>query len=317
MSPIDLIALGDLVADLVVPIEHLPLEAQMHQPAKYIHLEAGGTGNTLIMGQRLGLRTKTLGSVGDDRFGQWVLELLAAEGIDITDAVTIPNATTTTSLVLVDREAQHVFVGKFGNGAPLAYNPRWMEALSNAKALFLSGYSLRENGSFSHECLQQALQIGHNAGVPLFFDLGPAFTEAARLHVADVLRFTSHFLATEEEIVEWTSLADPLKAARYVLARGPSTIIVKLGGAGCRIITEGEDLFCPGFDVAVRDTAGAGDAFVAGCIYAHLHNYALDEMGRLANAVGAATVARLGTGTALPHRGEVDAVLDDIVLGHC
>jgi len=65
----DLIALGDLVADIVVPIEKLPLEAQMHQLADYIRVEVGGSGNTLIMGERLGLKTKTFGSIGDDAFG--------------------------------------------------------------------------------------------------------------------------------------------------------------------------------------------------------------------------------------------------------
>ena len=309
--PFDLITLGDLVADLVVPIEKLPLQAQMHQPAEYIRVEAGGTGNTLIMGQHLGLKTKALGSVGDDRFGQWALELLMAEGVDIADAVEIPNSTTTTSLVLVDKEAQHVFVGRFGTGKPLAYDSRWQQHLTDAKSLFLAGYSLRENGSFAHDELLTLLQVGHDAGVPLFFDLGPAYTAAARNHVNDVLRFTTVFLATEEEIVEWTERDNSFEAAQHVLEMGPSMVIVKSGGEGCRIITRVDDVVCPGFDVAVRDTAGAGDAFAAGCIYAHLHGYSLEEMGQLANAVGAATVSRLGTGTALPSRAEVEEVLGE------
>ena len=59
----DLVTLGDLVADLIVPIPSLPIEAGRHQLAKWMQLEAGGTCNTLIMAQRLGLCTVAIGAM--------------------------------------------------------------------------------------------------------------------------------------------------------------------------------------------------------------------------------------------------------------
>jgi len=307
----DLIVVGDLVADIVVPIETLPLEAQMHQAAESIRVEVGGSGNTLIMGERLGLRTKLFGSIGNDLFGPLVLEMLAAEGTDVSDVMHIPNSTTTTSLVLVDKAAQHVFVGKFGTGDPVNFDPNWQSDLAQASAIFLSGYCLRENGSLSHNGLIRCLQIAQDAAVPIFFDLGPAYTLASRDHVENVLVYTTLFLATEEEIIHWTGMADSYQAGQAILARGPSTVIIKLGAAGCQIMTTGENIHCPGFAVQVRDSAGAGDAFAAGCIYAHLYNHSLEQMGRFANAVGAASVACLGTGTSLPDKSDVENVLNN------
>lgn len=305
----DLITLGDLVADLVVPIESLPVEAQNHQPAEYIRVEPGGTGNTLVMAQRLGLQTKAIGSVGDDDFGRKVLGMLNAEGIDTSLALTLPDSTTTTALVLVDKQAQHVFIGQFGTGQPLPYDERWRKEIEQSRAIFVAGYSLRENGSLSHESLVQCLQLANQAGVPVFFDLGPAYTSAKREHVVEVFNYTRVLLATDEEICEWTGISNSLTAAHELLQQDIEIVIVKMGGAGCHIVTEGQSLHCKAYPVVVRDTAGAGDAFAAGVIHAYLNEYSLDKMGEMANAVGAATVAQLGTGSALPTQSEVEQLL--------
>ncbi|MDF3042103.1 MAG: hypothetical protein K0Q71_4809, partial [Thermomicrobiales bacterium] len=44
----DLVVLGDLVVDLVVPIERLPLLPNNHGWAEGIFVEPGGAGNVLV-----------------------------------------------------------------------------------------------------------------------------------------------------------------------------------------------------------------------------------------------------------------------------
>jgi len=303
---IDLITLGDLVADLIVPIERLPIEADKHQLAEYISLEPGGIGNTLIMAQRLGLRTKAIGSTGDDHFGRNVLEQLNAQGIDTSLTVTLADSTTTTALVIVDQQAQHVFVGQFGTGAPLVFDPKWAGEIARAGALFINGYSVAGHGSLEQKSLLKCLTVAQKNQVPIFFDLGPAYTSAKRAEVEQILHKTTLFLATNEELCHWTQVADPMRAAQDLLQCYQIEVaVIKFGAAGCRIVTAAETIICAGLDVAVRDTAGAGDAFAAACIYAQLNGYSLQKMGELANAVGAATVSRVGTGTALPTKDEV------------
>lgn len=303
---VDLITLGDLVADLIVPIERLPIEANNHQLAEYIRLEPGGIGNTLIMAQRLGLRTKAIGSTGDDHFGRNVLQMLNAAGIDTSLTVTLADSTTTTALVIVDQQAQHVFVGQFGTGAPLAFDPNWTNEIAQAGAIFINGYSVAGHGSLEHQSLLKCLGVAIENRVPLFFDLGPAYTTAKRDEVESILEKTTLFLATDEELCHWMQITDPMEAAQDLLQRYPiDTAVIKFGAAGCRLVCETETITCPGLEVPVRDTAGAGDAFAAACIYAHLNRLSLQKMGDLANAVGAATVSQVGTGTALPTKDEV------------
>ena len=58
----DLVVLGDLVADLIVPIERLPLMPNRHGWAEGIFVEPGGAGNVLVAASRLNLSVVVLAS---------------------------------------------------------------------------------------------------------------------------------------------------------------------------------------------------------------------------------------------------------------
>ena len=305
------VSLGDLVADLVVPIKKLPIRAQEHQPAREIALEAGGTGNFLVLAARLGMEVTALGTVGQDYYGQQVVRMLANEGIDVAYVVSQPGSETTTSIVLVDDDGQHVFIGKFGAGPPLAFQPEWRQIIEQAGAVFTAGYALQPTSDFTPETVLTCLELARNQDIPTFFDLGPAAFIVNREDVDAAINRSVVFLATQEEILAWTELDDPLQAARQIQAQGPSTIVIKLGPDGCLIVAPDRHVQVNAFPVAVRDTAGAGDAFAAACVYAYVHSFSPEQMGTLANAVGSASVARLGTGTRLPQKQDVVQLLQE------
>jgi sugar/nucleoside kinase (ribokinase family) len=303
------VTLGDLVADLVVPIARLPIRPQEHQPARDIAIEAGGTGNFLVLAARLGMAVTALGPVGDDYYGAQVIKLLATEGVNVENVVIPPESRTTVSIVLIDDEAQHVFVGKYGTGRPLSFRAEWQELIAQTGAVFTTGYALHPTSAFSPELLLACLDIARENKVPIFFDIGPAAFHANRDHINTAIDRSTVLLATLEEISDWTGLADPVEAARRLQAQGPTLVVVKLGGHGCQLITAERQVNVAAFPVTVRDTAGAGDAFDAACVYGYLAGFSLEQIGALANAVGAMAVTKLGTGTRLPHRSEVVQLL--------
>lgn len=309
-----LLTIGDLVADLIVPIDHFPIEAYNHQLAETIRIEPGGIGNTLIMAQRLGLHAQAIGSIGDDHFGNIALDALTQEGVDTSLVVTQPDATTTTAIVMVDKQADHVFVGKFGTTDPLAFDPAWATPIARADALFFNGYSLAGHGSVDHPDLLRCLSLARQGNVPIFFDLGPAFIATDRTQVEDVLQQSTIFLATDEELCGWLGQDDLgqenlARATAQMLCDYPlAAVVIKLGAAGCRIFTAEETICCEGVDMIKRDTAGAGDAFAAAFIAAYLDGKSLQQIGAFANTVGAATVTQIGTGTSLPTKPEIESI---------
>lgn len=303
--PYRLVTLGDLVADLIVPLGELPVQPLAHQLARDIQIEAGSTGSVLVLASRLGMRAQALGALGDDFFGERVRAILEGVGADMRAVVAPPGSRTTTSIVLIDDAARHVFVWMRGTGAPQPLSPAGRAAVERADALFTTSYALQPPATFTPAAVLDAAELAHARGTPVFFDLGPVAQQIEPAVLNMIIARAAVFLATAEELAGWLGEPDPARAARLVLARGPQLVVVKLGAAGCLIVgAEGCERVA-GFTVPVRNTAGAGDSFSAACIYGYLRGLPLREIGLLGNAAGALAVTRLGTGTQLATREEI------------
>lgn len=92
------------------------------------------------------------------------------------------------------------------------------------------------------------------------------------------------------------SPADVLAAAESLLAQGIQRVVVSMGGDGAVFVDREEALLARPPRVAVRSTVGAGDAMVAGIVYAMLHDLPLADLARTATASGAYAVTRIGSG---------------------
>ena len=113
-------------------------------------------------------------------------------------------------------------------------------------------------------------------------------------------------LLTTEEIPLLTS-----GSAVDLLDLGPDMVVVKQGAAGCTIYERGQEpVVVPGYPVPVRDTSAAGDSFDAGFIVGAGWGWSSVECAKLANAVGAAKVQKLGGGRNVPTRADVQAVIE-------
>ena len=305
----DLATLGDLVADLIVPIPSLPIEAGRHQLAKWMQLEAGGTCNTLVMAQRLGLRTVAIGVMGEDPVGSYVRSALAEEGVDLTGLNLSPEVRTTPALVFVDDHGEHVFVGSLDRGPHQPFAASWPAIIRSSRTIFVTGYAMFMASMFGRDNVLQGLRLAREADCRIYFDVGPPEYIGDGDDIARGFALTDVVLATAEELSSWTEVSDPFRAARGILEHGPRCVVVKVGADGCHIVAREGEQHCPGFPVRMRDTVGAGDAFAAGFMAAAAAGCGLYEAGMIANAVGAATVTQVGTGRLLPQRDQVAEVL--------
>ena|SRR5437868_7012408 len=103
---------------------------------------------------------------------------------------------------------------------------------------------------------------------------------------------------------------DPKQIAAHLLARGPKSVVLKLGAKGCLGAGNGMALtLTRGFPVKVTDTTAAGDAFTAALAVGRAEEMAQIEALRFANAAGALTCTMFGAQPALPARSAVDQLL--------
>lgn len=301
------ISIGDLVADIVLTIPRLPVEASQHQPAKQVRMEPGGAGNFLIAGARLGMQMVALGTAGEDPFGDAILSILAQEGIYIHEVVQSKDSTSTTVIVLVDDAGQNVFLGGYGVGPEIELPPSWVESLNTAQAVFASGYTLREQRDA--QAALKLMAMAHDRHIPVYFDPGPEMVYASTEQIQSVLRNSDTLLLTEDEIPFLTSGAQGLEAAHDLLRYGPKRICVKRAAKGCILFTDQQRFEHPGFSVIARDPTGAGDSFAAAFIFASLAGWNPSSIIAFANAMGAAKVQKVGSGTQVPTADEIRNIL--------
>jgi len=88
---------------------------------------------------------------------------------------------------------------------------------------------------------------------------------------------------------------DVLNAMDELLASGISEVVVSLGEKGALAADRKQRLLVHSPEVRVRSTVGAGDALVAGLVFAEAKGLLLEERARWAIAIAAASVAQPGT----------------------
>jgi sugar/nucleoside kinase (ribokinase family) len=292
---------GGLVVDMIVSLPELPLRPFEHQSGETFAIEPGGLGNVLVMASRLGMRASALGWIGTDFYGDQTLDILAREGVDTT-AVQRPERSSRICLVLIDAEGRHVFVGVSGGPGPERLPDSWRPLLAGNSWILGDGYALRANP----RVMLDAFALADGAGEPTtVFDPGPLARRADEPAVGEMLRQSSIVLLTEDEAADLVGRDTPAAMAQALRVLGPRIVCIKRGAKGVAVATP-EDVFSePAFPIRLRDASGAGDAFDAAFVAGLAHGLTVRRAAVLANAVGALTASKLGTGSRLPTRDEV------------
>ncbi|MDR7402711.1 MAG: carbohydrate kinase family protein [Armatimonadota bacterium] len=298
------IAIGGLVADIILPVRRFPILPQDHQIAQEVMVEPGGLGNCLVMTARLGMRAMALGWAGTDAVGEDLCRMLRTEGVNVDGVLRQPGRTAL-SCVLVDDQGHHVFVGGLGVRGPDTLPSAWRDALTQPAWVMSDGWVLWH----SPAPVTDALDTARASGGRVVFDPGPMIHRVPEELVHHILRITDVLLLTEEEAGLLVGPGDAPTLTRALHTLGPSVVALKQGAAGALVLAGDELVRQPAFPARVRDTTGAGDAFDAAFIAGLAVGLSIPQASALAAAAGALAVSRLGTGTALPTRSELEVFL--------
>ena len=90
------------------------------------------------------------------------------------------------------------------------------------------------------------------------------------------------------------------QAARVLLDKGMSAVVLTLGSRGTLLLTENTTVSVPAHKVNVVDTTAAGDAFCGGFAFGLAQGQKLTEAVRCGNAAGALAVTVMGAEPSMP-----------------
>jgi sugar/nucleoside kinase (ribokinase family) len=296
---------GSIIYDILVrPIDRMAWGTTRFVDSIEYHI--GGNGaNTSRALTMLGVPTRLLGFVGRDQQGDLLLEGLHQAGID-TAAINRRDLPTATTVVLINEAGDRQFLHRLGVGetafdSPVRFDAPVIEGAAHyhlASLFLLPRLRVHAPGMLAEAQslgLRTSLDTNWDAEGRWILDLQPCFP------------YLDFLFMNEDEARMITGSSDPAAAARVSRAGGVRTTVIKLGRRGCAIYTDDGEIICPGFEVDVKDTTGAGDCFIAGFLSALLRNEDFANAGRFANAVGALSVQKMGAVTGvLPRSGVED-----------
>jgi sugar/nucleoside kinase (ribokinase family) len=297
----DAVLCGSCVLDIMVrpvPLDR-PVGADSLVRVEPIRLCPGGfVSNAGIAMARLGMRVAALTYVGDDEWGPILRDKYNEAGVDTRWLTTLPGASSSATVVLVDELARRSFV--HSAGAPKRIDKTFLldhlDAFAGSRAMLIGYYPL-----FPHllDDLADALTRIRAAGCLTAMD---AAGGGGTMQPLDkILPHLDVYVPSLQEASRQTGQEDPTRIIEaYRRCGAPGLLGVKLGASGAVLSPRaGELIEIPPVNPPgdVLDTTGAGDTFYAGLVTGLLKGLSTYDAGRLAAATGACCVTGVG-GTA-------------------
>lgn len=289
-------------------VDYIAEDSTNQQFTKFL---GGATVNVAAGISRLGARSSFITVTGDDETSEFVRSELAAEGVDLSYALTIPEKRVSGVYVHLTEDNDRIF-HTYVDETPdiqVEFPLIAKEAFQYASVFhFCSGTLFHPTGL---KTTRQIVSTLHKMDVFLSFDanIRPLRWESeaiCRETLKSFFPYVDLLKMTDEELLFLTE-TDSLEAGMEKIKDYPiSVVLITVGEDGAYFLLDGEVTHVPVSKVVPVDTTGAGDAFMAGILrQIHLHGVpetkeTWKEYIAFGNKLGAMCATKFGALSALP-----------------
>lgn len=294
----EVMCIGILVADLIGgPLLSYPSRGKLVTVENMGLYNGGCATNTGIALARLGIKTGVIGRVGADGLGDFLVNVLERNGIDTRGITRSITKNTSATMVILDENGERSFIHYIGSNGEFGIDHIDFELLKDTKIAHIAGSFLlpRFDGHETAETLKKLKQMGVMTSVDTAWD----FTGKWLSTIEECLPYIDIFVPSLDEAQMISGKQTPEQIAEFFLSYGIDTVAIKMGERGSFAQNSKEKIFMLPFDVEVKDTTGAGDAFVGGFLASIVRGLSLEESLKLGNAVGAMCVTSFGASSGI------------------
>lgn len=300
--------LGIFVADATFRTDRLP---QMGETVigESVALSPGGKGsNQSVAAARLGADVRFISRVGRDAFADLGFAVWTEAGVEPLVTRSESAATGAASVMVNTASGENAIVVCPGASFELAEAD--VDAAADAirsAAVFVT--QLEQ----PIEAAMRGLAIAREAGVTTVLNPAPAAAVPEPM-----LGLCDYVTPNEVEASAMTGLPvgsedDARAAARALRERGAGAAVLTLGAEGALFDGPGGARLVPAFRAGpVVETTGAGDAFNGAFAVALAEGREPGQAVRFGCAAAGLSVTRPGTALSMPHRAEVEALLNGV-----
>jgi sugar/nucleoside kinase (ribokinase family) len=305
---IDCLCCGILFADIVcAPVDRLPDEGHLVVTERTQLCLGGCASNTALDLARLGIRAGVAGCVGDDGFGQFILDTLGRGGVDIGGTHRAAGIHTASTMVINVRNQDRRFICTLGANTRMTVDYIPQPWLRQAKVFYLGGYLMLPG--LETAAMVDRFRDARAAGCQTVLDVVYIGGENSWEALAPLLPETDVFLPNDDEAALLTGRPDPLDQAQAFRDAGARTVVITQGEKGSLLLSESQRLRMGVYPTQYVGGTGAGDAFDAGYIAGLLAGE--DAVGclRWGSALGASCVRSASATESVFNRAEAEAFI--------
>jgi sulfofructose kinase len=221
MPEFDVVGVGLNATDTLLIVPHFPAYAGKVLFQEEVVCPGGQVASALVACARLGLRTKYIGTVGDDQRGRIQMESLREAGIDVEHVQLRKNCANQSAYIVIDRSTGERTV-LWRRDDCLRIDPEQIlpEQIACARLLHIDGHDT--------PAVERAAAIARSHGIPVSVDVDTIYHGFDR-----VLPHVDYLLASSDFPTAWTGQSDPFKALELMQREyGMKVAAMTLGAHG-------------------------------------------------------------------------------------
>ncbi len=278
----------------------------------------GSVANFCVVTARQGIESSFIGAVGNDGFGRFLQDSVAAFGVDSSSMVFTSECGTNLTFVhpKENGEREYSFVNQPGADKMMDYDQIDMNKVLDCCLLHVSSNAMICGKT--KESQPRLLKEAKGRGITISYDVNfRANNYRTKEEALEILRtplkWADIVKVTEEEL-EFLTGARTVQAARNLMEYGAGLILITKGEGGSDFILPDCEGHVPSCRVPVVDTTGAGDCFLGGFLswmllhgdMSHMSKRDVFEASAYANKAAALSIQRTGAMFSVPIREEVE-----------
>ena len=310
-----ILVVGSFVMDLIVTTPKFPAAGETVLGTDFSTAPGGKGANQAIQAARLGADVTMVGKLGQDAFGDALLESMRGAGVDVTHVARTPHHPSAIGNIQIEsvpgrQSANRIIVVSGANMQITDEDIAFLHSEISAYDMVLLQFEIP---MYINEAVAK---LAHDAGVPVMLNPAPSAP------ISDKLMSNIDYLSpNEHEAYDLTGVCirkdgnqpnfeDIRRCADVLLSRGCQNVLITLGECGAVLCNSDTMLHSPcARGITAVDPTAAGDSFIGSfctCIGAGMS--AQDALFR-ANHTAALTVSKQGAQPSLPTLAELNAFI--------
>ena len=297
-SPV--IVFGSINMDLVVYSDKQPAKGETILGNSFETFQGGKGANQAVAVAKLGLPVSLIGKVGNDVFGDELLENLNRETVDTSMVVRHEGPSGVAFIYVFEETSENHIIVISGSNKEVKSNQISDKELSTSDVLI----SQLEVPTLEIEDL---FARAKNSGAYRVLNTAPALKVSKNLiRDTDLLVMNEPELENiSERIIDKGNVDSIVQAINELNLTKAQSIVITLGSKGVFVYTNQKGQLIDGHEVEALDTTGSGDCFIGALASHFLQDKDLLDSADFANKAAALSVMKRGASASMPTMQEV------------